>query len=217
MSYQHRQGLESPSQATTLDSYNQSASAWASAHQSQEFYWGEEIKERFQAYLAPGKSLVEIGCGGLRDANHFLLDNYTYAGTDASVGMIQESQRQFPQVRLEVADILNWPAHLRGFDGFWAAACLLHLEKHQMATALENIVEACQPKAVGFISLKGELSGGPATGMQHDQYGSRWFTYWSRQTFDEVLHQFGIQVLHFKHITASPKTHWHCYIVQLPQ
>ena len=46
----------------------------------------------------------------------------------------------------------------RSFDGFWAAASLLHTPKRKIKSVLGNIHKILKPEGVGFISLKRKTS-----------------------------------------------------------
>lgn len=73
----------------TLDSYNKFAQEWSSSHLTFDL-WSDEFKT-FSQLLPKGK-ILEIGCGGGRDAR-MLAKKYEYLGTDISSGLLKEAKK----------------------------------------------------------------------------------------------------------------------------
>lgn len=135
----------------TIAAYDDQATRWAGEHQTSGF-WGKEM-DKFQELLPSGK-VLEIGSGGGRDAKELTSRGYQYVGTDASQGLIEQAQKANPQTVFLTQSVydLDFPPDF--FDGFWAAAVLLHIPKNKIDLALGKIKSVVKPGGIGFITLK---------------------------------------------------------------
>lgn len=173
----------------TIDYYNQKAEEWVASHggYEEESYWKREIA-RFHELLPSGK-VLEIGSGSGKDALALISLGYKYTGTDASQELIKIAQKRNPRANFlcqEVGD-LDFPQET--FDGFWIAATLLHIPKTRIDKALSRIKKVVKPGGVGFISMK------QGEGEKTDQKTGRWFAYYSKNEFTEVLERNGFKVV----------------------
>ena len=73
------------------------------------------------------------------------------------------------------------------FDGFWAAASLLHIPKSRIPDALQRIRTNVRKGGIGFISLKQGDGEGP------DEKTGRWFSYYQAGEFEQKLEGRGFQ------------------------
>ena len=189
----------------TLDTYNAHAEEWARAHATPGF-WKKEM-DMFHSYL-PSGAILEIGVGGGRDAKELIARGYAYTGIDISEEFIAIAERANPSgtfLRQSVYD-LSFPEGML-FDGFWAAASLLHIPKSNIVIALQKIAEYLKKDAVGFISLKY----GEGEGMEEG--GGRFFAYYSENEFKKVLTSVGFKTLHVTVNPMSDKITWLCFFV----
>ena len=176
----------------TINYYDQQAPQWASEHGGHEekSYWEKQMA-RFKEFLQDGK-VLEIGSGAGKDAKALIAMGYEYTGTDASKGLIDVAQARNPKAVFvnEAVEDLSFPSD--SFDGFWTAATLLHIPKDQIDIALQKIKGVCKTGAVGFISLK------EGEGEKEDTNTGRWFAYYSKEEFTEVLKRNGFEVVDFE-------------------
>src|SRR3989338_7458860 len=100
-------------------------------------FWRSEF-EQFKTLLPHGK-VLDIGCGGGRDALLFVPSRYNYVGIDFSREMLEQAQRSAPNAIFVQMDMyaLNFVPYT--FDGFWAAASLLHIPKTKTPLVLREI------------------------------------------------------------------------------
>lgn len=190
----------------TLDFYNESASNWAGNHSSSDF-WREEIL-RFQKLLPSGE-VLEIGCGGGRDASALAEFGYDYVGTDISSGLLEIAKKANPGLELQEVSMYDLGEKWQNeFDGLWASAVLLHIPKDRINTALASIKTALKPGAIGFVAIK---EGDGAA----DVYGDgRTTVFWQKEEFREVLEYSGFNVRDFTCRSMSRKPSWLCYFVE---
>lgn len=149
----------------TIDSYDRTAVRWAEEHNTKRF-WGVSF-DLFKALLPEGK-LIEIGCGPGRDAETLVELGYDYTGSDPSSGLLAVARKRLPNqkfLQVPVYD-LAFPASFR-FDGFWAAASLLHVPRERISEALQKISALVRSDGIGFIAIKG----GSGTSRVEDTIG----------------------------------------------
>lgn len=201
-----------PNEQTTVDNYNEFAETWAAERNTKNF-WAQEIT-RFHELL-PNGQVLEIGAGHGRDATDLIELGYDYTGTDISEGLLKLIRQRFPDhpfYQQSVYD-LSFPDG-PVFDGFWAAAVLLHIPKARMDEALQGIKHVVKTGAIGFISLKD----GQGEGVQEDMVGGarmrRFFSYWDKDAFAQVLNQNKYKVVDYIYHPMSETTKWHSFFVE---
>jgi ubiquinone/menaquinone biosynthesis C-methylase UbiE len=191
----------------TVDYYDRKAEAWASAHHGlgKASYWQGEM-ERFHELLPNGK-VLEIGSGAGKDAETLIKMGYEYTGTDASEGLIKVAQKRNPKATFKQVGVyeLNFPEH--EFDGFWSAATLLHIPKDRIDEALQKIKTQVESGGIGFITMKA------GAGEKEDPETGRWFAYYSKKGFQEVLERNGYQVIEERN-RQGEKDWWLCFWVR---
>lgn len=198
-------------QELTKDTYNKIAENWAGKHNTRDFW-----KKEFEAFarLLPAGRVLDVGCGAGRDYQLFGENGYDYTGVDYSKNLLAVARAEWPDAKFTEADMLDLPFLDHEFDGFWAAASLLHIPKEQIGEALGELKRVVKKGGVGFISLKkGE---GERVVIDEDDKGDRrFFAYWQREEFQNVLEKCGFQVLDFLEHPASEKTTWLSFFVRV--
>lgn len=191
----------------TIDYYDQKAEEWATAHHGNEevSYWQNEM-EKFHKLLPDGK-VLEIGSGPGKDASALLAMGYDYTGIDASEGLLRIARKRNPQAtfkHIEVND-LDFPEH--EFDGFWTVATLLHIPKSRIDEAMGKIKSQVRPGGIGFITMKA------GAGEREDPETGRWFAYYSKDEFQEVLERNGYKIIE-EMSRKGEKDWWLCFWVK---
>lgn len=94
----------------------------------------------FKGHLPLNVSILDLGCGGGRDTKYFLSKGYTVTAIDASEKMCKLASlytgTSVKNKRIEEISLQN------EFDGIWASASLLHIEKKVMIEALQKCINA---------------------------------------------------------------------------
>jgi ubiquinone/menaquinone biosynthesis C-methylase UbiE len=141
-----------------------------------------DARRRFVRMLQPGSRVLDVGCGPGRDLQWFSEQGLTVAGLDVTHAMLMLCPAQLPRIQ---ADALALPFGTSSFDGWWAAASLLHLRRDDFSQALVELRRVTHLRGVGFVSLKrghGELLE-PVDGGPHQRY----FCYWDGDDLDRAL------------------------------
>jgi len=196
----------------TIEAYNKTAQDWADAHADISF-WGEEF-EVFNKLL-PSGNVLEIGCGGGRDAELLINNGYNYLGTDPAEKFIETAQRRNPTGMFEVkrADEIDYPKD--SFDGFWASAVLLHIPKNKIDGVLTKLKLVTKRGGIGFIAIKegyGELVK-EETSSDGNVYQQFW-AFYTDEEFRKVLERNGFSVEEFIYKPMSERTKWLIYFVK---
>jgi SAM-dependent methyltransferase len=198
-------------EARTIETYDNNAAQWATSHMDGS-EWGPTM-QAFNALLPSGK-ILEIGCGGGRDASKLLGLGYDYLGTDASAGMVQAARANTPSAQFEQRSVYDLAGLHAKFDGFWACAVLLHIPKNQIDEALQSIKACLKSDAIGMISIK---DGDKEDFEIRDQAGAheeRLFAYWRKDEFLDVLTRNGFALCDYTYRPVSKRTNWHIFLVK---
>jgi len=195
----------------TKDTYNRIAEKWATEHNTPE-KWQKEY-DTFSRLFPKGK-ILDVGCGGARDYAFFQKGDYDYMGVDYSEGLLQEGRKQFPEAKFVEGDILDLPFGENEFDGFWAIASLLHIPKRKIRKALREIRRVVKRNGIGFIVFK-KGKGERVVRDEDDPEDERFFAYWQKEEFQEVLEKSGFELLKFLERPVSEKTIWLEFFVKI--
>lgn len=199
----------------TIRTYDSNAVVWAKQHNfdlSNNSFAG--ALGEFYGLVADGASVLEIGCGGGRDAAE-LVKHYNYVGTDASNGMIKAAKANVPEGNFKLCNVYDLPTLNGKFDAFWAAAVLLHIPKHRIDEALCSIMAVTTKGAIGMIAIKAgnkeEFEVRDVDGVHEE----RLFTYWTNEDFTEVLGRNGLGIVSYTYKPISQRTNWHIYMTKI--
>ena len=110
------------------------------------------IRDRFLAYIPPGGSILDAGCGPGRDAKAFMDAGYDVYAIDASQAMVDHC-RTITGGRVTLAAFQDYETEIK-FDGIWACASLLHLEPHELKSVIKKFAGFLKPGGIFFMSFK---------------------------------------------------------------
>lgn len=133
--------------ADTLAFYDREASAYAARTQA------EPTRLRdFLMTLRPRAKILELGCGGGRDAEFMLAAGFDVTPTDGSRGLAAQAQARLGRpVRVMRFEELEEEA---AYDAVWANACLLHVPEEGLADVLARIHRALKPGGRFYAGFK---------------------------------------------------------------
>ncbi|MEO1967509.1 MAG: class I SAM-dependent methyltransferase [Sphingomonadaceae bacterium] len=123
--------------------------------------------------LEPGCTILELGCGGGRDAARMIERGFVADATDGTAAMAAKARERFGiAVRRMRFDELDAEAV---YDAVWANACLLHVARIDLPAVLSAIHRAIKPGGWHFASYKlGDGKGRDLLGRLHNFPDRRW-------------------------------------------
>ena len=81
------------------------------------------------------------------------------------------------------------------FDGFWAAASLLHIPKSQIAKPLAEIKRVVKQGGIGFIAIREGYTEEMVIRMRDICSDSRFYAFYHQDEFCQLLQENGFEVL----------------------
>ena len=133
--------------------------------------------DRFLDRLPAGAEILELGCGGGRDAAHMIARGFAVDPTDgvAEIAAQAEARVGRPVRVMRFGEL----AAVDRYDAIWASASLLHVPRGDLPDVLARIHRALKPGGLHFASYKGGGREG------RDRFG-RYFNYFARQNLESV-------------------------------
>jgi len=132
----------------TLAFYEREAAVYAARGQRPDF----ARLDAFLAALPPGAEILELGCGGGRDAAEMIRRGFAVTPTDGSPALAAEAERRLARpvrvMRFEELDAQG------AYDAVWASASLLHAPMAALPAILGRIRRALRPGGRLFASFK---------------------------------------------------------------
>lgn len=112
----------------------------------------------FLTRLSPGARILELGCGGGRDAEAMIAAGFEVDATDGAPALAAEAARRLGRpVRVMRFDELTAD---QNYDAVWAAACLLHVPRTGLPEVLARVWRALKPGGLHLASYKASGAAG---------------------------------------------------------
>ncbi|MHB8135852.1 MAG: class I SAM-dependent methyltransferase [Anaerolineaceae bacterium] len=111
-----------------------------------------EVIKEFLTYIPKGGTILDAGCGSGRDSLYFLQQGYQVMAFDASIKMTRIARKNtgLAVLNLRFQD-MNYD---KMFDGVWACASLLHIEKIELNSIFQRIFQSLKQDGIFFSSFK---------------------------------------------------------------
>lgn len=129
--------------------------------------------DAFLDRLAPGALVLELGCGGGRDAARMIERGFAVDATDGTPAMVRKANERFALgARVMRFDELAAQAE---YAAVWAHACLLHVARAELPGTLAAIRAALRPGGWHYASFKlGQHEGRDLLGRLHNFPDREW-------------------------------------------
>jgi SAM-dependent methyltransferase len=194
-----------PEELRTNQFYESNASQWDATHSTPGF-WKRDIVGAFKTLLPKGR-ILEVGCGGGRDAKKLIEAGYNYVGVDITPNLMQIAKERNPEADFSIQSAYDLGIQQDSCDGCWCTAVLLHMPKSRVDKALGEIHRVVRPGGVGFIVLK--------EGQGEKMDGERFFSYYSKDEFDGILERNGFEVVDSGILPARGDITWLSFFVRV--
>ena len=172
-------------QAQTLQYYDQNPEAFVSGTLSADM---ADSRSRFLSCL-PGRALIlDFGCGSGRDTKAFQEAGYCVEATDGSEELCARAS-EYTGICVKRM-LFNELDACDRYDGIWACASILHLQKDKLADALRRIEAALKPSGVLYTSFKYGNFEGIRSGRYFTDFTEETLKeFWSRETSMRIFDQ----------------------------
>lgn len=202
----------SPQEAKTFETYQKIAARWVQEHSDTDA-WAPEFK-KFRKLLPHGK-VIDIGCGSGRDTSLFIQAGYNYVGIDISRNLLKIARKHNPKGAFYEMSVYDMNFKDVTFDGFWAAASLLHIPRATITKALSEIHRIVKPNGIGFVSLKQGVGEKMVKGSIRDD--ERFFVYYKKGEFEKILEENDFNVIKTSQRMLHPtdKTAWLIFLIKV--
>ncbi len=140
------------------------------------FHSGEHCSHQLEGFLdrlPKGASVLELGCGGGRDAARMRERGFVVDATDATPALVTRANQSFNLgARVMAFHELDAEA---AYSGVWAHASLLHCPRAAFPDVLARIHRALVPEGWHFASFKlGDGEGRDLLGRLHNFPPADW-------------------------------------------
>ena len=134
---------------TTLDFYNENATTFIEGTVNVDF---TQVQDAFLECLPDHAKILDFGCGSGRDTKYFLDHGCDVDAVDGSVELCKAASAYTGIVvkrmlfhELDVEDV---------YDGIWACASILHVEKAKLPDILKRMAKAVKENGTIYVSFK---------------------------------------------------------------
>lgn len=140
------------------------------------------------------KKVLEIGCGPGRDARILVDLGCTVTGIDFSKAFIKKATAVVPEATFLEMDMRELAFPKESFDGVWASASLLHMQKTDIASVISNIYSVLKPGGIFYMSLK-EGTGSLDEPDDRLDGAKRFFHFYTKEDVEAYLSDAGFSIL----------------------
>ncbi|KRE96191.1 hypothetical protein ASG76_03910 [Nocardioides sp. Soil774] len=179
---------DTPEVERTVRAYDLDAVAYAEASPAMPDSVRADV-EALARQLGPGARVLEIGSGGGRDARLMEELGLRVRRTDITPGFVALLREQGHVCDLLDPLVDDLSSSEGPYDGVWANASLLHVERGDLPTVLARLAGVTRPGGLLRVSLKeGDGEGWSTHGsVRHPRH----FTYWRADALHEVVQDAG--------------------------
>ena len=141
-----------------------------------------------------GSKILEVGTAGGRDAKIFVDAGMDVTGIDMVGDFLNKAKKDVPNANFIQMDVrgMNFPDN--SFEGIYANAVLLHLEKKEVPPVLDKFYALLKPEGKLHIRLK-EGEGEKEIVEKLSQNHSRFFSFFTQAEVEELLKKSGFKII----------------------
>ena len=142
--------------------------------------------------------LLDLGCGGGQDAGDLAQRGYRVVGVDRTRALLSVGRRRYRALPLVRADLRDLPFQSMSFDGFWAAASLMHLPKPDARRILTDLCKLVRPGGLFAATVTHGVKSRIVTdGWLPGRYVARW----RKEEFARAARRAGWTILELRVVT----------------
>jgi SAM-dependent methyltransferase len=181
----------------TIDAYERSAKECV-ARWSKRRHRRPPLLAEWLTCLPADARLLDLGCGGGKDAGDLSQRGYRVVGLDRTSALLSAGRRRYRSLPLVCADLRQLPFHAMSFDGLWAAASLMHLPKPVARRILTDLSRLVRP---GGLFAATVTYGVKSRIVTDGWVPGRYFARWKKDELARAVRRAGWNILELKIIT----------------
>jgi SAM-dependent methyltransferase len=195
----------------TIDAYERSAkdclARWNKRHHRR-----SPLLVQWLRSLPEDARLLDLGCGGGKDADDLDRRGYSVVGLDRTRALLLAGRRRYPSLPLVRADIRTLPFQAMSFDGLWAAASLMHLPKPEARRTLADLYRLVRPGGL----FAATVTHGVKSRLVTDGWvPGRYFARWKKDELARAVRRAGWTILELNVVTnRERKGRWINFIAR---
>ena len=136
-----------------------------------------KIYESFLPLISKGGTILDFGCGSGRDSKYFMSQGFDVVAVDGCEEMCNLASKFLgKEVKKMLFNDLNSVA---SYDGIWACASILHLEKSSLKDVFRKMERALKNGGYIYTSFK--------YGDKEEYINERYYTFFNESSFTEFL------------------------------
>ena len=159
---------------STIEYYEKNANTFFNETFEGDF---SELYSRFLKHVPENGYILDFGCGSGRDSKAFIEKGYRVKAVDGSQELCNLAS-QFINHKVECMrfDELD---DIEEYDAIWACASIIHVDKNELPSILNKMVNALKKDGVMFISFK--------IGTGYEIKEGRYFNYIKKEDMEKML------------------------------
>lgn len=140
-------------------------------------------------------NILDVGCAGGRDSKIFVDHGFHVTGIDLCEPFLEEAKKRVPSGLFLKKDILELDFEEAYFDGIWACAVLLHLEKKDLPKVLNDFYRILKTSGLMFIGVK-QGEGEQSVIDSLSDGNSRFFSFYQKDEIEALVRAAGFDVIY---------------------
>ena len=112
----------------------------------------EVLRRRFLRLIPGNGDILDLGCGSGRDTKAFIDAGYRVSAIDGSEEICHAAS-EYTGIYVKCMDFFDIKA-VEAYDGIWACASVLHVEKSRIPKLLEVLYRALKKGGILYLSFK---------------------------------------------------------------
>ena len=178
---------------STIEYYEKNANTFFNETFEGDF---SELYSRFLKHVPENGYILDFGCGSGRDSKAFIEKGYRVKAVDGSQELCNLAS-QFINHKVECMrfDELD---DIEEYDAIWACASIIHVDKNELPSILNKMVNALKKDGVMFISFK--------IGTGYEIKEGRYFNYIKKEDMEKMLSEIVPAVEIIDYFESGPLT-----------
>ena len=160
----------------TLNYYNENALEYCEQTKNGNM---KEAYNHFLVLLPDNAYILDFGCGSGRDSKYFKEKGYKVRAIDGSEKLCELASKYIGQ-KVECMRFDELSEELI-YDGIWACASLLHVEREKLPDILRKMIKALKEDGVIYASFK--------LGNQEIIEDGKYYNYLTKEILEDILKQ----------------------------